>query len=194
MTQTIVRMYGSHDNAMSAVNELKRNRFEDNEIHVVSAEGAHGGEGDGIVEAIMKAYVLKSQAKVYAEGVRRGGTLVVVHAPFGSALEATEILDSHSPIDSGVPDTDHDRLTWDEAAPLSSTFQWPLLSSDSTPFSSFWNLPSLSRGRVFPALNLPETTSPDASLSGAIGMPLLSRSAPLSFGLPLLTKSSAPRR
>ena len=197
MTQTITRMYGSHEHAVDAVNELKKSHFPGSSIHVVSAADVNetsagtGGE-DPVTAAIMKGYVLKAHAKVYAEGVRNGGTLVTVHAPFGSADEAIEILDKHHPIESGVPEPQRTYLAWDDAAPVSSMFLLPVLSTDRTPFSSFWNIPTRKHGHTFKLKQISH-----GSLSSSLGLPQLSRNpAPLSslFGLPLLSKQSAKRR
>jgi hypothetical protein len=197
MTQTITRMYGSHDDAMDAVNELKKSNFPGGSIHVVSpadvtATSAGPGGEDPVTAAIMKGYVLKAHAKIYAEGVRNGGTLVTVHAPFGSAGEAIEILDNHHPIESGVAEPQRSYLEWDDAAPVSSMFLLPVLSKDRTPFSSFWNMPTRKHGRTIKLKQIAHGT-----LSSSLGLPHLSRNpAPLSslFGLPLLSKQTAKRR
>ena len=183
MTQTITRMFPSHVQAMSAVAELKKSRFADEDIHVVAppAEDAPGISTQAIAEQIMKGYVLKSHAQIYAEGVRNGASLVTVHAPFGTAAMAIDALHNHGPIHSGVAIPEPVYRFWDEAAPISSIFQWPIFLADPTPCATLWNVPTLMSGQC--------------SLSGALGLPLLSRSSGTrqsSFGLPLLSHKATP--
>ena len=195
MTQTITRMYDSADRANAAAHDLRHNRvfmFED--VHVIAA--GPGANPDGIVDAITKAMVLKAHARVFAEGVKRGSGLVVVHAPFGCAEEALNILARHGPIDSGVPDDREPPIVWDEAAPLSSAFHFPVLMKDSATFSSFWNVPPLLRGgrTTGAGLGLPEIKASRGPYAPTIGLPLLSsKASPLSsmLGLPLLTKAKS---
>jgi len=189
MTTTISRMYASHGQAMAAVAELENYGFGRGDIHVVGhpgTPGAESGAADAVMAALLKAYVLRAHAKVFAEGILRGGTLVVVHAPFGSAEAARTALDSAGPVDSGVPEPKPDYIDWDEAAPLSSGLQLPVLSRDPTPCSNFWGLPVLTRSQS----SWSELASPHFTFSGMFGMGLLSRNpAPLSsmFGLKVLT-------
>jgi hypothetical protein len=180
MSQTITRLYGSHQHAVDAVNELRKYGFGDEDIHVVGGNGATTMSLAEVAAAIMKGYVLKSEAMVYAEGVRRGGTLVTVHAPIGTAGRVIRILDSFAPTESGVAEPPGDFVTWDEAAPLSSALHFRTLLDDSATFSRFWNVPVLTKGR--------------ASLSAALGMPELKEAGPMqsSFGLPLLSDNPAP--
>jgi hypothetical protein len=115
-----------------------------------------------------------------------------VHAPFGSAMTAIEILEGYDAIDSGIGDAGSGLTPWDEAAPCSSALGLPVLASNNSSFSQFWNLPLLSRsgGTTFP-VGLSRSSGP---YKGMLGLPLISRkAAPLSsmLGLPLLTKSRA---
>jgi hypothetical protein len=176
MSQTISRMYDSPERAAGAVAALKDEDYSD--VHMVA--GATESSIDSIVASIMKGNVLKSDAKVYAKGVNRGGSLVTVHAPFGAAAKAMRVLDRFDPIDSGITETEDRMMAWDEAAPMSSILQMPVLIDHAAPFSAFWNLPSL--------------VSSSCSLSSLFGMPLLTKSdsRSSSFGLPLLSRNPAP--
>ncbi len=192
MSQTICKMYGSNDNAMAAVAELSTYRWE-GEITAISAAGADGAarSADDIVNALLQAYVLRAEALIYAEGIARGGILVVVHAGFSAGQLALNILDRYNPIDSGIPEPASTGMIWDEAAPLSSALQMPTYCADPTPFATAWNLPTLAGdcASLSKAIGLSELASSDSSLSGAIGMPLLSSNpAPLSslLHLPLI--------
>jgi hypothetical protein len=55
--------------------------------------GAAGGAGGGIVGALTNSGVPENHAHVYAEGVRRGGTLVTVHVADERVNEANRVLE-----------------------------------------------------------------------------------------------------
>lgn len=197
MAQIISRMYPTRDRATAAATALRRSGFSALDVHAILApdpeSDAAAADVDDLVTAIMKCQIARSKAEIYADRVRRGSNLVTIAAPFGSALPATQILDSFDPIDSGV--TDEPRAsapTWDEAAPLSSALQLPVLLDDPTPLSSVIGVPTL-----IPASGPGKTrlmNSP-APLSSAAGLPTLARkAAPFSslFGLPLLSNKAAP--
>lgn len=201
MSQTINRIFDSHARATEAAAELRTNRFNRfGDIHVVSRNAGDADASlDGIVADVMKGYVLKSHARVLAQRIQRGGTLVTVHAPFGTAVAAMRILDRHGPVDSGVPDHSDPAMAWDEAAPLSSALHMPVLLKNSATFSQFWNVPAISKrgGTTSAALGLPEVSRARGPFSGTFGMSLISHKAtPLSsmLGLPLLTKAKPARR
>lgn len=191
MTQTICRLYGTEENAAAAVTELRELGFDEQEIHVVKPRD--GASTEELADAIMKCYVYKLEAKAYAEGVKRGNTLVAVHAGFGWAMPAIIAMERCHPVESGVPDWGENRLDWDEAAPFSSAFHLPLLTDGPSPFSSFWGLPVLTKGGESKGslLGLPLLTSSSGEYKGLLGLPLLSSNpAPLSsiFGLPTLKR------
>ena len=60
---------------------------------------AIGGVVGGLVGALTHLGVPKEHAEYYAEGVRRGGTLVTVNSPDDRAEEAVEILNGHGAVD-----------------------------------------------------------------------------------------------
>ena len=193
MTQTINRIYASADQATAAVTELRRNGYQADEIHVVGPTDFDAGKNssDDIVVAITKGYVLRSDAVILAEGIQKGGTLVTVHAVFGAAARALDILDKHGPIASGLPSKRHPTVTWDEAAPVSSALMLPTTCDDPTPFATYSGLPTLADSDTYAsaAAGVPLLTNPRASLSEKLGLPLLSDNpAPLSslLKLPLL--------
>jgi len=207
MSQTINRMYASYERAHRAAQELRTNRFDRfDEVHVVTLQGANGADSlgldastDAVMAALMKAYVLKAHAKVFAEGIRRGGTLVTVHAGFGTAAAAMAVLERHGPIDSGVPDATDPPVPWDEAAPCSYVLGLPVLLDDSATFSRFWNVPPLLKkgATTSSALGIPQTIDSSAPFTGTTGVHLISnKPAILSsiLGLPVLTKRRAARR
>lgn len=194
MSQTISRMYASHDQALKVAHDLRTHRLDRFEsVHVVSRDDDPNAGADAIAASIMKGYVLKSHAKVYAEGIRRGGALVTVHAPFGTAVAAMQILDQHGPIDAGVAEPEDRLPAWDDATPVSSALRIPVLLPDNATFARFWNIPALAkRPRTSSeALGIRELSQSSGAFTGTFGMALLSNKAtPLSsmFGLPVLKK------
>jgi hypothetical protein len=185
MSQEITRMYGSLEDAENAVAALAEDGF--TEVHLVAgtkpskkAAAAPARTVDDIAADVMKGFVLREHARVYAEGVARGGSLVTAHAPFGSARKVMAIMDEFSPIESGIREEEDHAPLWDEAAPVSSALGMPVLASDTCTFSS--------------VLGVPVLASSGFSLSGLLGIPLLSRNGPktTSFGLPLLSNNPAP--
>jgi hypothetical protein len=193
MTQTINRMYESLDQARQAAHDLQTHRFiRFTEVHVVGPDaGGADASLDGIVQALMKAYVLKAHARVVAPAIQRGHALVTVHAPFGTATTAIWILDSHGPVDSGLVETQDRPVPWDEATPCSNVMGLPVLAKHDDSFSRFWSLPELTRagGTTCATLGLPELLSSDGPYTGLLGMPLLSSKGTVlssMLGLPVL--------
>jgi hypothetical protein len=193
MTQTISRLYGNHGSAMAAVEELEASGFGKDAVHLVTL--APGDAEDGVLAAIVAGGVPTAHAPVYADGVRRGDTLVSVQAPFGFANTATDILDKHGPTPTDLPDHGYELPPRDPAAPLSSAWGWPVLSSDPTPLSSFLGWPTLSTRRSLPRPDAALAVDDPAPLSKKVGMQVLSdEPAPLSrrFGWRLLSDTPWP--
>ena len=83
MADIITRVYGSHENAQAAVDELKAYRFDDTGITVVSYLGgfktgsnAAVAEFNEIVNAVAAGWIPKAEAAIYALSITRGATLV----------------------------------------------------------------------------------------------------------------------
>jgi len=60
---------------------------------------ALGATAGGILGGLTGLGVPEHEAGYYAEGIRRGGTLVTIHADDARATEATNILNRHNPVD-----------------------------------------------------------------------------------------------
>jgi stress response protein YsnF len=58
-----------------------------------------GAAAGGLIGALVEAGIPDEEAEMYAEGVRRGGTLVVLDAADERAGEAADILEEHDPVD-----------------------------------------------------------------------------------------------
>ncbi|MCL4264532.1 MAG: hypothetical protein KJ069_15015 [Anaerolineae bacterium] len=69
-----------------------------------------GAATGGIVGALIDLGIDEDHAGYYAEGVRRGGTLVTVHVEENRAGWVTEVLDRYGPVDmEGRVETWHDQ-------------------------------------------------------------------------------------
>jgi hypothetical protein len=92
---------------------------------VAAAAGAAGGAvvggaGGGIIGAMIGDGVPEEQAHIYAEGVRRGGTLVTVRVEDGMAVQADAILREYRPVDPELRGRSYRASGWtrfDENAP-----------------------------------------------------------------------------
>ena len=156
MSHEISRMYATAHAARQAAADLKEEGFGD--VFVVTPPAAGDTPLSAIAAQIAEGRVLLADARIYAKGVAAGGSLVTVHAPFGTGLLATSILESQPTIPNGMPQPEPEKL-WDEATPLSSAMMIPLLTPDATPMSK--------------VIGIAPLTSGDCSASGMLGMPLL---------------------
>ena len=73
---------------------------------------AAGGATGGLLGALKDAGHTDDEAHVYAEGVRRGGTLVSVRAEDGDAARIQEILDNRRSIDTGARASEYRQAGW----------------------------------------------------------------------------------
>jgi hypothetical protein len=104
---------------------------------VATAVGAAvGAVSGGLVGSLVGAGVSEKDAHVYAEGVRRGGTLVTVRAEDVMAATVTGILDRHHPVDAAARGEEYRAEGWsrfDETtqpypnAPVRTTETTPML-------------------------------------------------------------------
>lgn len=161
MSFEITRLYANREAAAAAAKELKDEGFDD--VRVVNPPGANADgtmpSQDVVAAWITEGNVLLSDAKIYADCVLKGHSLVTVHAGFGTGVTATDILESHGPIPSPLP-APEPFTYWDEATPMSSALALPVLCDDPTPGSK--------------VLGMSPLTDPNFSLSSMLGMPLLS--------------------
>ncbi len=195
MLEPVVRMYPSERAARDAAAKLRAHAFPQDWTFVIPPP-APDASPEWVETQILAARVLKRRAKVYAEGVRAGKTLVVVHAPFGRAGLAMDVMDEFGPVDTGLKVEEPDAPIWDEGAPLSSALGLPTLLRDSpAPLSALFGLGTKSEGRSWLGFLFGEIGNPHFAFSGLLGLPMLSRkAAPLSsaLGLPLLSRKAAP--
>jgi hypothetical protein len=200
MSGMIIRLYENVAQGAKVAQQLREEGFD----HVFEFKGASGksaaaiAERRGLVASLMAAQIWKSHAENYAERLGRGGSLVMVHAPFGSARLAIEIMESHGPFDVGLNErTAEPDYVWDDAAPLSSALRLPVLTKVELPAETLSGVPSLTKGSAFLSswLGIPLLKQGAAHKTSSMGFALLSRSAtPLSslFGLRTLSHNPTP--
>jgi hypothetical protein len=197
MTQ-IVRMFGDRDAAMEAVRALVRVGYSRYDMHVVSPPDLEQGEPEserlaGIAAMIYRGEIAREKAEIYALGVNKGGTLLVVSPMFGAARTALMTLSAFPTIDTGYVEPVKPKFVLDRAAPFSSLLRIPVLASDPTPFSTIMNLP-IGTKTAWPFsswLNWPLLSGSATPFSNLFGMKTLSDNpAPFSSWLkwPVLTR------
>jgi hypothetical protein len=74
---------------------------------------AAGAAAGGVVGALMETGVSEDHARVFVEGVRRGGTLLTVRIDEKYADEVRQVLDTHGPIDPDQRGTDLRSEGWE---------------------------------------------------------------------------------
>ena len=92
-------------------------------VAALTGAGA-GAVAGGLVGSLTGAGVSESDAHVYVEGMRRGGSLVTVSADDTRRAEAERILDSHGPVDTRARETDYRAGGWngyDEDSSIGAT-------------------------------------------------------------------------
>jgi len=192
-------MFATTEAENAAADALREQGFPDDAVTAIAPGGARGKEqndpgADAIAARIMAAFIPRAQARLYADGVSRGGTLVIVKAAWGSAVKAQRVMDAFDPIESGVADAHDPARVWDEKRPFSSAFGLTLLCGAATPASDMLSLPVLSKTQtpLSDALHLGLLASGVTSLSKALGLPMVSRrgrSVSEAIGLPAIARN-----
>ena len=197
MSTLITRIYEAYGDALSAVNELKRNQF-GSAVHLISlAPNDAAASGETLEDRILKAGIPQADVAAFAAAVQQGQSLIVVNAVMGVALKATAILNAHNPRTDALESKDYYVSTVQRGSPLSSILGLPVLSRDPTPFATFWNMPSLVKSAT-PLSNffsIPSLWRQPSSETTLFGFPKLLRSKQtLSswYNLPLLVNSKRP--
>jgi uncharacterized protein (TIGR02271 family) len=112
MSKNVLALYDDRADAQKALSELVSDGFRRDSISLVDNDSANeyskklnisdktttGGATDGITAALVKTGVSTENADNYTEGIRRGGTLVVVNTADEQAPHAQEILNRYHPM------------------------------------------------------------------------------------------------
>ena len=199
MPQPLARIYGSSETASDVVKQLNERGLSGDAVALVT------GSTTDPLGSITAAGVHPSHAKVYADAVARGDTVVLVCPPFGYGKSATEALDSHPSIAADLPEVAPTAtaaaapagVKWDGATPLSSWFGWKVLHSDPTPLSTWlgWSVLKTYPSNSQTIESIRKQSNDPGPLSRLLGWPLLSnKPAPLSekLGWEITSPKPAP--
>jgi hypothetical protein len=162
-------MFATRAIADKAAEDLRLHGYAD--VHAFG--GTAGATADSYTDALCKIYVLKAEARLLARGLAAGHGLVVVHTQFGRTAFAEKLLNRHRPVANGLPDTREQGPRYEDAAPLSSVLQLPVLTRMKYPFEAFSSLPTLTkRGWTFSdAMQFGVSAKRAAPLSESLGIP-----------------------
>jgi len=208
------RMFASEQKAREAVRKLEEEGFSEETIFLVTPDPAtDDGVARNIAAAIKAGFMEGYDAKIFARGVARGRSLVLVRTGFGCGMAAIKTLERCGPVDTALLPPPKTWTDGDKFTPLSAAFGLPVLSYDQpAPISAFLGILPLAPGSMFDRSFgfglLSRKATPLSSLFGiktlsgkkspwksSFGLSLLSQSSgakPSSFGLPLLSQESAP--
>src|SRR5919201_2248438 len=135
MAQTLVALYDAFTDAERVVQELINDGFARSDIHMAldhaksrvaqrsSVEWDSAYEGANLVDTLADLGVPYDEAHSYAEGVRRGGALVVVESSDDRAERGMEILRRLHPVDihERTAQWRHEGWTGSDATAMTST-------------------------------------------------------------------------
>lgn len=193
MTTIISRLFHPAQTARNAATSLRDDGFAAQDILIVTPSEEGAFDKDAALSAIAAMGVPSEDASVYGAAIDQGAGLVVVRAPFGTALTAIRMLDAYNPV---AVDVAHPELYMrarptgsaahsDNPAPFSRALGLPVLSSDPALLSRLLGLPVLSRRPARTTLAPSRPTFP---------VRMIREAAPLSrlLGLPVLFRHPAP--
>lgn len=84
---------------------------------------AAGAATGGLIGALVGAGVSETDAQVYAESVRRGGTMVTVRTQDANASAISAIMDRHSPVDPAVRGEEYRSSGWSTFDPAAEPYK-----------------------------------------------------------------------
>lgn len=184
MSDLIVRVYETEQQAKGVVKKLKDAGFADDAIVQLAPEPATEGEEGAPKKS--RPVGAGQLADFYAEQLQQGRSLVGVRAAFGEGRRATNILESGKPLAIELPQAPEAAKV--RAAPIAGADDF----SDATPLSRALNLAVLRRNSSAPLsdyMNWPVTSKKRHYLTTELADPHKAFSA--SF-MPLLSSIAAP--
>lgn len=118
-----------------------------------------GAVGGGIVGAIREAGVTEEEAHIYAEGVRRGGTLVIVMGSSVSEDMIMDVMDRHGAVDIEERETAWRSAGWSKFDPNAGPYEHEMAAAPSR----------ASRGTAFAGPDTTTGMAPPSAASGSSG-------------------------
>ena len=79
-----------------------------------------GAAGGGVIGALTGNGYSADDAELYAEGLRRGGSLVTVRAPDGRDTQIASVMDNASPVDPNLRRREYRDAGWTDFDPSAS--------------------------------------------------------------------------
>jgi uncharacterized protein (TIGR02271 family) len=114
MSKTVVGLFDGADQAQKVVQELKREGLNDARTY-----GSASGTGtSNISGTLTDAGVPDAEADLYADGVKSGGTLVLVRTDDSKAPRAVEIMERYSTPGASAGQTSSKQRTTGKASPM----------------------------------------------------------------------------
>ncbi len=83
---------------------------------------AAGAASGGVVGALVASGVPESEAQVYCEAVRRGGTMVSMRTPEADESRVLRIMDQHRPVDYVAREADYRKTGWERFDPQAGPY------------------------------------------------------------------------
>ncbi len=103
MAKAVVGLYDDLSIARTVAQDLEKNGFSHQDIELITTEDTSSrGRGNGaknVMNELTNIGLPGDQADTYAEGVRRGGSLVAITVGNDRADEAADIMEHHVPVD-----------------------------------------------------------------------------------------------
>ena len=192
----VARYFAQESQARAAHQALLAMGLGRSELTLIEPVRGEMAEADDLASRAVKAGVLLGdKSAAHMEHLRQGRTLLAVRAPFGRALQATDILDSHDPVavaGSAEGSQNPHVFLSEMAAPLSTLLRMPVLSKTRRRPSrgDFLGLRTLSGNRSY----LTGGLSSFGRRTRSMGMPLLSSNpAPASslLRMPVATRAKS---
>jgi uncharacterized protein (TIGR02271 family) len=94
MASTVIGFYDTETTAQQVINVLQNSGFSGGAIDYTSGEK----NADGVAQKLAHAGAPEAEARLYEQGVKRGGSLVTVTTNENEAVRAAEIMQQYEPI------------------------------------------------------------------------------------------------
>ncbi len=103
MAKAVIGLYDDFSIAQAVTKDLENNGFSHNDITLVTLQDPsakkRSEKASDIASELSNIGLPEQEAGNYAEGVRRGGSLIAITVPDERAAKASEIMEHHVPVD-----------------------------------------------------------------------------------------------
>ncbi len=89
--KTVIGLYDQRSEAQQVKNDLDNSGFDSSQVRMM--------QNGNVKSSLTSAGVPEHEADLYAEGVRRGGTLIAINVDDSRTNEAVDIMNRHDPVD-----------------------------------------------------------------------------------------------